>query len=134
VDIVGPEDTPIRAFFDGVIAGVNDNLNKDQGYSIYIKSTDGQYVTKYFHLQRNPLLDLNIRFDSILGVYVDKATGQPKTVVAGEQIARLGRTGSAETTDQPHLHFELHRPGPNGEFTGPTTTPLDPSGCFGAHY
>jgi murein DD-endopeptidase MepM/ murein hydrolase activator NlpD len=96
IDLAAPMRTPEYAAADGVVlrAGAASGF----GLAVYILHDNGD-VTVYGHM------------DSILvevGQYVD----------AGETIALLGNRGQSTG---PHLHFEVHRGGLEGERVNPLT-------------
>ena len=87
IDIFGKRGLPIRATVDGVLRDVK--KTPIGGRIAYITSPDGTYYY-YAHLE-------------------DWAPGikDGASVVAGQVIGFLGRTGNAEATPY-HLHFEMH--------------------------
>ena len=96
IDLAAPMRTPEYAAGDGVVlrAGAASGF----GLAVYILHENGD-VTVYGHM------------DEILvepGQYVD----------AGETIALLGNRGQSTG---PHLHFEVHRGGEDGERINPVT-------------
>jgi murein DD-endopeptidase MepM/ murein hydrolase activator NlpD len=96
IDLAAPMRTPEYAAGDGVVlrAGAASGF----GLAVYILHENGD-VTVYGHM------------DEILvepGQYVD----------AGETIALLGNRGQSTG---PHLHFEVHQGGENGERINPVT-------------
>ena len=96
IDLAAPMRTPEYAAMDGVVlrAGSASGF----GLAVYILHENGD-VTVYGHM------------DSISvepGQYVE----------AGETIALLGNRGQSTG---PHLHFEVHRGGENGERVNPVT-------------
>ena len=96
IDLAAPMRTPEYAAMDGVVlrAGSASGF----GLAVYILHENGD-VTVYGHM------------DSILvepGQYVE----------AGETIALLGNRGQSTG---PHLHFEVHQGGEDGERINPVT-------------
>ncbi len=102
IDYAGNVGHPIYAADDGEIELICSHLKcTESGNQVVIKHADGTF-TRYFHL------------DSISG-----PLAEGDTVGAGQEIGRLGTTGNAKGTSQPHLHFEVRQ----GERQG---IPLDP--------
>lgn len=87
IDLFAERGTPVRATVDGVVRDVK--KTPIGGRIAYVTSPDGTYYY-YAHLDRwaPGLVD-------------------GKTVIAGEIIGFVGRTGNAEATP-PHVHFEIH--------------------------
>ncbi len=92
IDIAAPEGTPIHAAAAGEVVYADQRL-AGYGKLIIIRHRHSQF-TAYAHNQRN-LVRKGAR------------------VVAGDVIARVGKTGNTST---PHLHFEIRR----------GSTPVDP--------
>ena len=86
MDLVAPQDSPIRAAGRGVVQNVG--WDDDLGNYVEIRHGFG-YVTIYGHCSRL-LVQAGDRVD------------------AGQQVAALGGTGRASA---PHLHFEIWRDG-----------------------
>ncbi len=87
IDIFGATGTPVRATVDGVLRDVKEtNIG---GRIVYLTSADGTYYY-YAHLDR----------------WAPGIAGGV-SVIAGQILGFLGRTGNAEETP-PHLHFEIH--------------------------
>jgi murein DD-endopeptidase MepM/ murein hydrolase activator NlpD len=103
IDINAPSGTPVVAVADGrVVTVINRNVSNDsgatrpkrrQGAGTIVVIDHGNGVqSKYFHLQfRSP------------------SVGVGERVVAGQVIARVGRTGNTPSAGDTHLHFELRR-------------------------
>jgi murein DD-endopeptidase MepM/ murein hydrolase activator NlpD len=87
MDIFAERGTPVRATVDGVVRDIK--KTPIGGRIAYVTSPDGTYYY-YAHL------------DKWAPGLVDG-----KSVIAGEIIGFVGRTGNAETTP-PHVHFEIH--------------------------
>ncbi|WP_228395193.1 M23 family metallopeptidase [Modestobacter roseus] len=94
VDFAAPLGTPEYAVMDGVV--LQAGPASGYGLAVYIQHPDGD-VTVYGHMQE-----------------ILVAEGQ--TVRAGDTIALLGNTGQSTG---PHLHFEVHRGGLDGEKVDP---------------
>ena len=94
VDLIAPQNTPVLAAADGVVAFVQDNSNvggPDPSYwnftnFITIRHPNGEY-SRYDHLEYG---SAKVRVD--------------QHVRAGQEIARVGMTGY---TYIPHLHFQV---------------------------
>jgi murein DD-endopeptidase MepM/ murein hydrolase activator NlpD len=94
LDIFADFGTPIRAPDDGVITGMGDAATDPLGgTNVYLRGSDG---TEYYFAH------LMARAE---GLYVGKS------VKLGTVIAFVGDTGNAQG-GAPHLHFEIHNPGP----------------------
>jgi murein DD-endopeptidase MepM/ murein hydrolase activator NlpD len=94
VDFAAPIGTPEYAAADGVV--VRAGAASGFGLAVYIQHADGD-VTVYGHMEQ------------IL-------VGEGQAVQAGEAIALLGNAGQSTG---PHLHFEVHRGGMDGERVDP---------------
>lgn len=92
IDIAVPEGTPIKAAENGVVIYAGDGL-KDFGKTVLVRHEDG-LVTVYGHASAI-------------------AVARGDTVRRGQDIARSGISGNAET---PKLHFEVRK----------NSTPVDP--------
>jgi murein DD-endopeptidase MepM/ murein hydrolase activator NlpD len=94
VDLIAPQNTPVLAAADGVVAFVHDNSNvggPDPSYWNYtnfitIRHPNGEY-SRYDHLE-----------------YGSARVRVGQQVSAGQEIARVGMTGY---TYVPHLHFHV---------------------------
>lgn len=93
LDIAVPEGTPIKAAENGVVIYAGDGL-KDFGKTVLVRHEDG-LVTVYGHASE---------------IEVERGD----TVRRGQQIAKSGLTGNAES---PKLHFEVRK----------NATPVDPT-------
>ncbi len=93
IDILAPLDTEVRAARAGEVTFAGGDPCCDEGYHVIIQHEDG-YETLYGHL----------------GSFARQAGA---LVVVGDVIGTVETTGE---TDEPHLHFELHR---NGVFQDP---------------
>jgi murein DD-endopeptidase MepM/ murein hydrolase activator NlpD len=89
IDIKAPAGTPVRSASAGQIVHITPNPSRTFGYQVLIYHGHGIY-TQYAHLQPGSIV---VR------------SGQ--RIVAGEQIARVGRTGNVPSTGDAHLHFEV---------------------------
>ena len=85
IDIAVPEGTPVKAAENGVVIYAGDGL-KDFGQTVLVRHADGK-VTVYGHASE-----------------ITVARGD--IVRRGQEIARSGMSGSAET---PKLHFEVRK-------------------------
>lgn len=93
IDIGAAVGTPIVAASSGTATFVGGNPCCDSGYHVIIDHGDG-YETLYAHLS-------------------DFAVTQGQYVDAGNTIGWVGMTGR---TEEPHVHFEIHR---NGVYQDP---------------
>jgi murein DD-endopeptidase MepM/ murein hydrolase activator NlpD len=94
IDFAGPLGTPEYAAMDGVV--VRAGAASGFGLAVYIRHDNGD-VTVYGHMQQ-----------------ILVAEGQ--VVRAGETIALLGNQGQSTG---PHLHFEVHLGGIDGQKVDP---------------
>jgi murein DD-endopeptidase MepM/ murein hydrolase activator NlpD len=94
LDIFADFGTPIRAPDDGVISGMGDVASDPLGgTNVYLRGSDG---TEYY-------------FAHLLGRPQGEYVGQH--VKTGTVIGFVGNSGDAQG-GTPHLHFEIHEPGP----------------------
>jgi peptidoglycan LD-endopeptidase LytH len=96
IDIMAAEGTPVLAVADGTIEKLFDS--ERGGLTVYQFEPGGVYCYYYAHLQR----------------YADGLT-EKQTVKRGDVIGYVGSTGNA-SPDAPHLHFEIHRLGPEKQW------------------
>ena len=96
IDILAPEGTPVLAVADGTIEKLFDS--ERGGLTVYQFEPGGTYCYYYAHLQR----------------YAD-GLAEKKVVKRGDVIGYVGHTGNA-SPDAPHLHFEIHRLGPEKQW------------------
>jgi murein DD-endopeptidase MepM/ murein hydrolase activator NlpD len=94
IDLAAPMGTPEYAAMDGVV--VKAGPASGFGQAIYIQHANGD-VTVYGHMEKMLV-----------------ATGQ--VVHAGDEIALMGAEGQATG---PHLHFEVHAGGMEGQRIDP---------------
>ncbi|WP_421569264.1 M23 family metallopeptidase [Stenotrophomonas sp. PD6] len=96
IDILAPDGTPVLAVADGTIEKL---FNSERGgLTVYQFEPGGTYCYYYAHLQR----------------YAD-GLAEKQVVKRGEVIGYVGSTGNA-SPDAPHLHFEIHRLGPEKQW------------------
>jgi murein DD-endopeptidase MepM/ murein hydrolase activator NlpD len=94
VDLIAPQNTPVLAAADGIVAFVHDDCNVGGPNPLYwlfanfitIIHSNGEY-SRYDHLEYG---SAKVRVD--------------QQVRAGQEIARVGMTGF---TYIPHLHFQV---------------------------
>jgi len=103
-DIIAPRGTPVVAASDGVIQKLF--LSKPGGNTIYQFDPTQTYCFYYAHLDR----------------YAE-GLHEGMEVHRGEVIGYVGSTGDA-SPDAPHLHFEVHRLGPDKKWW--KGEPMDP--------
>ena len=96
IDILAAEGTPVLAVADGTVEKLFDS--ERGGLTVYQFERSGKYCYYYAHLQR----------------YAD-GLAEKKTIKRGEVIGYVGHTGNA-SPDAPHLHFEIHRLGPEKQW------------------
>jgi murein DD-endopeptidase MepM/ murein hydrolase activator NlpD len=96
IDILAPDGTPVLAVADGTIEKL---FNSERGgLTVYQFEPGGTYCYYYAHLQR----------------YAD-GLAEKQVVKRGDVIGYVGSTGNA-SPDAPHLHFEIHRLGPEKQW------------------
>jgi len=105
IDILAPEGTPVVAAAEGIVEKLYFSRGGG-GITVYVRSPDRQWNYYYAHLQ-------------------EYAPG----LTEGQQVARGARLGSVGTTGNagaagPHLHFAVHRMGPNDPWY--EGTPVNP--------
>src|SRR5581483_3101869 len=94
LDLFADFGTPIRAPDDGEITGIGDAAADPLGGNhVYMRGSDG---TEYY-------------FAHVMAFAQGLSTGQ--SVKLGQVIAFVGDSGNAQG-GPPHLHFEIHKPGP----------------------
>jgi len=96
IDILAAEGTPVLAVADGTVEKLFDS--ERGGLTVYQFEPGGKYCYYYAHLQR----------------YAD-GLAEKKAIKRGEVIGYVGHTGNA-SPDAPHLHFEIHRLGPEKQW------------------
>lgn len=96
IDILAAEGTPVLAVADGTIEKLFDS--ERGGLTMYQFEPGGTYCYYYAHLQR----------------YAD-GLAEKQAVKRGDVIGYVGHTGNA-SPDAPHLHFEIHRLGPEKQW------------------
>jgi peptidoglycan LD-endopeptidase LytH len=96
IDIMAPAGTPVLAVADGSIEKLFDS--ERGGLTVYQFEPGGVYCYYYAHLQR----------------YAD-GLAEKQVVKRGDVIGYVGSTGNANP-DAPHLHFEIHRLGPEKQW------------------
>jgi len=104
IDIMGERGTPIQAVVDGTIAKLFHS--KPGGLTIYEFDRADDFCYYYAHLDR----------------YADGLQDGSR-VLRGEIIGYTGSTGNADPA-APHLHFEIHRLGPDKHWW--QGTPINP--------
>jgi murein DD-endopeptidase MepM/ murein hydrolase activator NlpD len=89
VDLVGKLGDPISAAGKGVVVDIQPQVSSTFGYQVVIDHGNGVF-TQYAHLQPGSI------------------TVKPgDTVVAGQPIAGMGRSGNTPKSGDTHLHFEV---------------------------
>ncbi|MEA9860581.1 M23 family metallopeptidase [Xanthomonas campestris pv. raphani] len=96
IDILAPAGTPVLAVADGTVEKLFDS--KRGGLTVYQFEPGGKYCYYYAHLQR----------------YAD-GLAEKQVIKRGQLIGYVGSTGNADPA-APHLHFEIHRLGPEREW------------------
>jgi murein DD-endopeptidase MepM/ murein hydrolase activator NlpD len=96
IDILAPEGTPVLAVADGTVEKLFDSARG--GLTVYQFEPGGRYCYYYAHLQR----------------YAD-GLAEKQQIKRGEVIGYVGSTGNANP-EAPHLHFEIHRLGPEKQW------------------
>ncbi|WP_312316954.1 M23 family metallopeptidase [Stenotrophomonas sp.] len=96
IDIMAPAGTPVLAVADGTVEKLF--TSERGGLTVYQFEPDGVYCYYYAHLER----------------YAD-GLAEKQTVKRGDVIGYVGSTGNA-SPDAPHLHFEIHRLGPEKQW------------------
>lgn len=96
IDIMAPTGTPVLAVADGTIEKLF--TSERGGLTVYQFEPDGVYCYYYAHLDR----------------YADGLT-EKQVVKRGDVLGYVGSTGNA-SPDAPHLHFEIHRLGPEKQW------------------
>jgi murein DD-endopeptidase MepM/ murein hydrolase activator NlpD len=104
IDIMAPRGTPIIAVSDGRILRLSKSVKG--GLTLYATDLEDQFVYYYAHLDKyNPK------------VY----SGKP--LMRGDTLGYVGTTGNSPP-NLPHLHFQVMRMGPNGQYWN--GTPINP--------
>lgn len=96
IDIMAAAGTPVLAVADGTIEKLF--TSERGGLTVYQFEPDGVYCYYYAHLDR----------------YAD-GLAEKQVVKRGDVIGYVGSTGNA-SPDAPHLHFEIHRLGPEKQW------------------
>ncbi|XHH28981.1 M23 family metallopeptidase [Xanthomonas euroxanthea] len=96
IDILAPTGTPVIAAADGTVEKL---FNSERGgLTIYQFDPAGTYCYYYAHLER----------------YAD-GLAEKQSIKRGQIIGYVGSTGNADPA-APHLHFEIHRLGPEKQW------------------
>ncbi|MGX9960312.1 M23 family metallopeptidase [Xanthomonas euvesicatoria] len=96
IDILAPTGTPVVAVADGTVEKL---FTSDRGgLTIYQFEPGGKYCYYYAHLER----------------YAD-GLAEKQPIKRGQVIGYVGSTGNANPA-APHLHFEIHRLGPEKQW------------------
>ncbi|PPV09042.1 hypothetical protein XBLMG947_0695 [Xanthomonas bromi] len=96
IDILAPTGTPVVAVADGTVEKL---FTSDRGgLTVYQFEPDGKYCYYYAHLER----------------YAD-GLAEKQSIKRGQVIGYVGSTGNANPA-APHLHFEIHRLGPEKQW------------------
>ncbi|WP_369915775.1 M23 family metallopeptidase [Xanthomonas sp. NCPPB 3005] len=96
IDILAPAGTPVLAVADGSVEKLFDS--ERGGLTVYQFEPSGRYAYYYAHLQR----------------YAD-GLAEKQTLRRGQVLGYVGSTGNADP-GAPHLHFEIHRLGPEKQW------------------
>lgn len=96
IDILAPTGTPVIAVADGTVEKL---FNSERGgLTVYQFDPNGTYCYYYAHLER----------------YAD-GLAEKQAIKRGQVIGYVGSTGNADPAS-PHLHFEIHRLGPEKQW------------------
>lgn len=96
IDILAPTGTPVLAVADGTVEKL---FNSERGgLTVYQFDPNGTYCYYYAHLER----------------YAD-GLAEKQQITRGQVIGYVGSTGNADPA-APHLHFEIHRLGPEKQW------------------
>ncbi|MGV7196733.1 M23 family metallopeptidase [Xanthomonas axonopodis] len=96
IDILAPTGTPVLAVADGTVEKL---FNSERGgLTVYQFAPGGTYCYYYAHLER----------------YAD-GLAETQSIKRGQVIGYVGSTGNANPA-APHLHFEIHRLGPEKQW------------------
>ncbi|CAD7723023.1 hypothetical protein LMG31886_10180 [Xanthomonas hydrangeae] len=96
IDILAPTGTAVLAVADGTVEKL---FNSERGgLTLYQFDPSGTYCYYYAHLER----------------YADNVA-EKQPIKRGQIIGYVGSTGNADPA-APHLHFEIHRLGPEKEW------------------
>ncbi|MBB3827164.1 M23 family metallopeptidase [Xanthomonas arboricola] len=96
IDILAPTGTPVLAVADGTVEKL---FNSERGgLTVYQFAPGGTYCYYYAHLER----------------YAD-GLAETQSIQRGQVIGYVGSTGNANPA-APHLHFEIHRLGPEKQW------------------
>ncbi|MBV6844933.1 M23 family metallopeptidase [Xanthomonas campestris pv. paulliniae] len=96
IDILAPTGTPVVAVADGTVEKLF--TSERGGLTIYQFEPGGKYCYYYAHLER----------------YAD-GLAEKQSIKRGQVIGYVGSTGNADPA-APHLHFEIHRLGPEKQW------------------
>jgi murein DD-endopeptidase MepM/ murein hydrolase activator NlpD len=105
IDIVAPAGTPVVAAAEGIVEKLFFSPGGG-GITVYVRSPDRRWIYYYAHLR-------------------DYATGleEGREVERGAPLGTVGSSGNASPA-APHLHFAVHRMGPDDDWHG--GTPVNP--------
>lgn len=94
IDIIAPAGTPVVAAAEGIVEKLYFSRGGG-GITVYVRSPDRQWSYYYAHLQE----------------YAPGLT-EGQTVARGDRLGSVGSSGNAGAAG-PHLHFAVHRMGPD---------------------
>ena len=104
VDILAPRGTAVLSADDGRVYRLRSN--RAGGLTVYAVDTEERFVYYYAHLDR-----------------YREGLAEGAALAKGDVLGYVGSTGNARPTE-PHLHFQVMRMGPGGEWW--SGQPLDP--------
>ena len=105
IDIMAPEGTAVVAATEGVVEKLYFSRGGG-GITVYVRSPDRQWLYYYAHLQEYA-----------------PGLNEGQRVARGDRLGSVGTTGNAGAAG-PHLHFAVHRMGPDDPWY--EGTPVNP--------
>ena len=106
IDIMLPKMTPVLAVASGYVGWMHDGTDPDRPCCAFDLNHDDGWESWYIHLNNDtPGTDDGLGWGFAPGIE------RGARVEAGQLVGWVGDSGNAENTG-PHLHFELHQPGP----------------------
>ncbi|MFC2176788.1 peptidoglycan DD-metalloendopeptidase family protein [Actinomycetota bacterium] len=108
IDIMKPKMTPLLAVASGTVGWMHNNTDPTRPCCAFELNHDDGWESYYIHMNNDtPGTDDGLGWGFAPGIE------RGARVEAGQLVGWVGDSGNAEG-GLPHLHYELHKPGPDG--------------------